>query len=90
MQVTRHLSSKYISGSGEAAAILVVPDVIQKGIEIGGHADHKNNHFETVTFAAKVSINGKIGHVAVVVSKTTDNFYKVHRILTPDGKVFEI
>ena len=28
--------------------------------------------------------------MAVVVKKTTENFYKVHRILTPDGAVFEL
>ena len=27
--------------------------------------------------------------MAVVVKKTYDNFYKVHRVLTPDGKIFD-
>lgn len=28
--------------------------------------------------------------MAVVLKQTTDNFYKVHRILTPDGSVFHL
>jgi len=41
------------------------------------------------TFAAPVEIDGQRGNMAVVVKKTTDNFYKVHRIVTPDGKVLK-
>ena len=30
------------------------------------------------------------GNVGVVIKKTTDNFYKVHRVLPPDGTVLDI
>jgi len=45
--------------------------------------------YGTKTFAAPVEIDGQRGNMAVVVKKTTDNFYKVHRIVTPDGKVLK-
>ena len=57
---------------------------------IGAHSDHKSREYGTVTIAAPVTIDGQRGNMAVVVKQTTDNFYKVHRILTPDGSVFEM
>ncbi len=81
-------SLEYINTDGEKAALLAVPKVLKRGIEISGHIDHKGRSYGTVTIAAPVSINGKIGNVAVVVKMTGKNRYSTHRILTPDGSEF--
>lgn len=81
---------KYLKkGSAEQAAFEAMPYVLEHGKQIGGHEDHKNREYGTFTFAAPVIIDGVRGNMAVVVTKTTDNFYKVHRILAPDGTVFK-
>ena len=51
---------------------------------------HKGRNYSTVTFVAPVVLNGERGNMAVVVKRTSDNFYKMHRILSPDGKMFII
>lgn len=80
----------YLNTPGEVAAFVALPRVLKRGIEIGRHSDHKGRDYGTVTFAAPVTINGKTGNMAVVVKMTSENFYKTHRILTPDGKVYEL
>ena len=80
----------YLNTPGEVAAFVALPRVLKRGIEIGRHTDHKGRDYGTVTFAAPVTINGKTGNMAVVVKLTSENFYKTHRILTPDGKVYEL
>ena len=77
-------------GSVEEVAFEAIPYVLENGIEISSHTQHKGRDYGTVTIAAPVTINGKRGNMAVVVKRTTDNFYKVHRILTPDGSVFAL
>lgn len=81
-------SLEYITTDGERAALLAVPKVLKRGIEISGHKDHKGRSYGTVTIAAPVSINGKIGDIAVVVKITGKNRYSTHRILMPDGSEF--
>lgn len=78
------------SGSAEEAAFEALPYVLENGIEISSHSDHKGRAYRTVTIAAPVIINGKRGNMAVVVKQTDGNHYKVHRILTPDGAVFDL
>lgn len=78
------------SGSAEEVAFEALPYVLENGVEISSHDDHKGRNYKTVTIAAPVTINGKRGNMAVVVKQTTDNYYKVHRILTPDGSVFNL
>lgn len=78
------------SGSAEEAAFEALPYVLENGVEISSRQDHKGRDYGTVTIAAPVTINGRRGNMAVVVKQTTDNFYKIHRILTPDGSVFEL
>lgn len=92
IQVSSRLKSAgaYIKNATEVAALSVVPIIIEKGIEIGGHNDHKERGYPSYTFAGQVSIGGKKGIVAVVVKKTTQNFYKAHRVLTPDGETLDI
>ncbi len=69
-------------------ALALLPDVLSKGIEIGTHPNHKGRDYNTFTFAAPVSINGQRGNMAVVVRQEDNNYYKVHRLLMPDGSQF--
>lgn len=80
----------FANGGAEEATFEAIPYVLQNGVEISSHADHKGRDYGTVTFAAPVIVDGQRGNMAVVVKQTTDNTYKVHRILTPDGSVFNL
>lgn len=88
-RISRSLS--YLKTSAEIAAFAALPNVISSGIRIddGEHDSHKYRGFATFTFAAPVEINGVRGNMAAVVTETTDKFYKTHRILMPDGSVFD-
>ena len=77
----------YVKTESEAAAYFVVHKVMKQGIEIGQHINHKNRNIDTITFGAPVEINGVRGNMAVVVKTAGKNRYKVHRILTPDGRM---
>ena len=74
--------------STEEAVFEALPYVLRDGIEIGKHSQHKGRNYGTVTIAAPVSVNGVRGNMAAVVKQTTGNYYKVHRILSPDGAEF--
>lgn len=78
----------YLKTNEERLAFAVVPQVLSKGIEIGSHIKHKGRAYDTVTFAAPVSINGQRGNLAVVVRQEERNYYKVHRLVMPDGSQF--
>ncbi len=92
VQVSSRLkqAAAYVKSPAEIAAISTVPTIIQKGVLIGVHKNHKGREYASFTFAGKVSIEEQEGIIAVVVKKTTGNFYKVHRVLTPDGKDLKI
>lgn len=83
-------AAAYIRTAAEVAAMSAVPSVIRDGVLINEHQNHKGREYSSYVFAGNVSIGGKVGIVAVVVTKTTGNFYKIHRVLTPDGKDLEI
>lgn len=83
-------SLKYVNTDAELAAYVAIPKVLKQGIKAGEHINHKSREYGTITIAAPVEINEKRGNMAVVVRQTGKKYYKVHRILTPDGKVFEI
>lgn len=83
-------SLNYIDSKAEIAAYAVLPRVLKRGIEVGRHVDHKGRAYGTVTFAAPVILNGKRGNMAVVVKMTNQNWYKIHRILMPDGTAYEL
>ncbi len=83
-------SAAYIKNVAEIAAITAVPSVIKHGIEISRHNNHKARGYASVTFAARVLIGDKEGVMAVTVVKTVENRYKMHRVFTSDGNVFEI
>lgn len=80
----------FAKGGIEEATFEAIPYILEQGIEIANKRQHKDRGYGTVTFAAPVLIDGKRGNMAVVVKKTTENFYKVHRVLTPDGSVFNL
>ncbi len=61
--------NKYVNTEAEKAALLSVPAVLKRGVEISGHDNHKNRGYETITIAAPVKINGTVGVVAVIVRK---------------------
>ncbi|MDR2600451.1 MAG: hypothetical protein LBC73_09270 [Oscillospiraceae bacterium] len=78
----------YVKTESEAAAYFVAHKVVKQGVEIGQHINHKNRKINTITFGAPVELNGVRGNMAVIVKITGKNRYKAHRILTPDGKMF--
>lgn len=80
----------YLKSVAEISALAVIPEVLKGGVEIATHSDHKGRQYKTWTIAGRVNIAGKNGIVAVVVKETTDKFYKVHRVFTPNGDVLRI
>ena len=89
----KHLKSAFnyfMKGSAEEVSFEALPQVLENGIEITNRSDHKNRGYGTVTIAAPVIINGKRGNMAVVVKRTNENYYKVHRVLTPNGEMFNL
>lgn len=85
---------KYVRDAADLAAFEAVPAVLKRGIQINHHEQHKGGkasstqNVESWTFAASITMNGRLGHLAVVVQKTKDMAYKAHKMLTPDGKAF--
>lgn len=81
-------SLRYITTDLEYQAYQAIPEVLQNGVVINEHGDHKGREYSTVTIAAPVQFDPPAvetptrGNVAVVVKKTNDNYYKVHRVLT--------
>lgn len=80
----------YAKNESEVMAFAVLEDVIRKGTTIDGHSDHKGRGYETITIAAPVVINGTRFNMAAVIRKDGDNYYKVHRILMPDGSIVDL
>lgn len=79
---------RYAKTPAERAAIATVPMVLKRGIEVGEHSNHKGRNKHTVTIAAPVEINGVRGNVGVVVSMSNGKYY-AHRILLPNGEMFQ-
>lgn len=78
----------YLKTKEEIFAFAAVPQVLKNGIEIASHSNHKGRSYDTITFAAPVVINAQRGNMAVVVREEDKNYYKVHRLLMPDGSQF--
>lgn len=74
----------------EVYALPLVPKVLKRGVKIGEHINHKGREYSTVTYAAPVEINGVRGNMAVVAKTTNRTYYKMHKIVTPDGRVFVV
>lgn len=79
---------RYLKTKEERLALALLPDVLSKGVEIGTHPNHKGRNYNTFTFAAPVMINGQRGNMAAVVRQEDKNYYKVHRLIMPDGSHF--
>ncbi len=79
---------QYLKTMPEYTAYALIPKVIKRGIVIGGHPNHKNRGYDTITFAAPVEIDGIRGNMAIVVRMEGKNYYKLHRVLMPDGGLF--
>lgn len=77
----------YADTDAEKAALAALPQVLKRGVIIGGHGNHKGREKQTITIGAKVALNGKVGHMGVVVNLHGNNYY-AHRIITPDGSSF--
>ena len=77
-------------GSIEEAVFEALPHVLRNGVEITYRDNHKGREYDTITIAAPVTINGKRGNMAASVKQTTGYKYKVHRVLSPDGSVFDL
>ena len=78
---------KYAKSQEERAAIILVPKILEDGIEIGSHMNHKGREKRTITFAAPVVMNGIRGNMAVMANRNSDS-YNAHRIVLPDGTAF--
>ena len=79
---------EYADRQEERAALVLIPYVLKRGIEIGHHGNHKLRQKETITFAGPVIINGIRGNMAVVVNMRGNHYY-AHRVVMPDGTVFK-
>ena len=80
---------EHLSNPQEFGAIIAVPMVLKRGVQIGEHGDHKNRTKHTVTFGAPVMLNGISGNMAVVINFVNHKFY-IHRIVLPDGTPFQL
>ncbi len=78
----------YLKTNEERLALALVPDILKNGIKIDSHPKHKGRLYDTFTFAGPVEINKQRGNMAVVVRQESKNYYKVHRLLLPDGSQF--
>lgn len=82
-------SLRYLKSDGELAAYAALPDVLKKGIIIYDNPNHKNRNYSTYTIGARVVINDTPGNMGVVIRfDKGKNYYKIHRILMPDGSSF--
>lgn len=89
IQVSSRLldGQKYVKSSADVAAIMAIPNILENGVQIDKHSNHKGRGYSTVTFAGNITIAGHAGVMAVTVMQTKGNFYKVHKVLTPNGDV---
>ncbi|MGI5873141.1 MAG: hypothetical protein ACOX8R_00560 [Bacillota bacterium] len=83
-------SLRYLSSKADAIAYKAIKPVLKHGKIILEKSNHKGRDYGTVTFAAPVIINGVRGNMAVVVKRTGKNYYKMHRVISPTGKVLDM
>jgi len=83
-------AQKYVKTPADVAAITAIPEILENGVKIAEHDNHKGRGYSTVTFAGNIKVAGQSGVMAVTVMQTKGNFYKVHRVLTPNGDVLYI
>lgn len=80
----------YVKTESDVMAFAALEDVIREGIVIDEHRDHKQRGYRTMTVAAPVNINGTRFNMAAVIRMDEGNYYKVHRILMPDGTIVDL
>ena len=81
-------SLRYLKTHADYSAYALIPKIIKRGIVLGEHLNHKDRGYDTVTFGAPVEIDGIRGNMAVVIRIENKNYYKLHRVLMPDGGLF--
>ncbi len=80
---------RYINTQSDYTAYAMIPKIIKRGIVIGEHLNHKDRGYNTITFGAPVEIDGTRWNMAVVIRMEGKNYYKLHKVLMPDGGLFE-
>ena len=82
----------YLNLKTEKAAVMAVPRVLKRGIEIESHKDHKGRgQIDSFTFAAPITIDGIRHNMGVVVQRdpSRKNRYHALRVILPTGAVIE-
>lgn len=80
----------YVGTDAEAAAAIAAPYVLKRGDIISGHKYHNDGLYPSLTFAAPVELNKKVGVEAVTVLFADKDRVHSMRILDLDGKTFEL
>lgn len=83
-EALRHITNR----PDEMGAVLALPRVLKRGKIIEQHENHKDRIQASFTIAAPIEVNGVRGNMAVIVQRTTRNFYHAHRVLLPDNANF--
>ena len=83
-EALRHITNR----PDEMGAVLALPRVLKRGKIIEQHENHKGRVQASFTIAAPIEVNGVRGNMAVIVQRTTRNFYHAHRVLLPDNSNF--
>ena len=83
-EALRHITGK----PDEIGAILALPRVLKRGDIIESHGKHQGRVQDSYTIAAPITVNGVRGNMAVVVHRTTKNFFHAYRVLLPDNSNF--
>ena len=81
---------QYIESDAEAAAAIAAPYVVKRGKIISGHKHHKGGLYPSITIAAPAALNNNAGITAVTILFADKDRVHSLRVLTPDGKEFEL
>ena len=81
---------QYIESDAEAAAAIAAPYVVKRGKIISGHKHHKGGLYPSITIAAPAALNNNTGITAVTILFADKDRVHSLRVLTPDGKEFEL
>jgi len=77
-------------GVAKAATISVIPEVIKKGRQIDFQSQWKGRPYDSYTFAAPVTMDGKTVYVAAVVKQTSKNRFYLHEVVDSNGNIIKI
>lgn len=76
---------RYLKTASEVKAFAYLTDVIKNGIIINQEEKHKGRNYDTVTIATPIIMDENRYNMAVIIRKQDKNYYKVHKIMLPDG-----